>query len=149
MSAETEISGFFALVEMSKKRRCCLKPSKTLDACSATKPPILSLALTYLSTDWLMKLSNSSTDSGRFSWGAGVETAGVPEVDADGNGVADWSGGDVTALDRAGTAWGSSMVDEAMSSRRVVAASNLAAMESERRCKVLPKVESRLTVLSV
>ena len=36
------------------------------------------------------------------------------------------------ALDRAGTACGSSMVDVAMSSRRVVAASSLAATESDK-----------------
>lgn len=79
-----------------------------------------------------MKLSNSSTDSGRGSWRTAVEAAGEVEDEAEAKGVApsDWSGGEVMGADRAGTACGSSMADDAISSSRVVAASSLAAAGS-------------------
>lgn len=74
-----------------------------------------------------MKASKSSIDSGSGSdgWGTGAACAG-----AGGGGagvempdVAD--GGEAICWERAGTAWGSSIVEEAISSRRVVAASSL------------------------
>jgi hypothetical protein len=91
---------------------------------SATKPPISLLILTYFPTDWLMKESSSSIDSGRGSGGAGFGAAfgaGGAGVDAESTagldeGMVCWT---------VGTAWGSSMVDVAISSRRAVAASSL------------------------
>lgn len=75
-----------------------------------------------------MKLSNSSTDSGRGSWGGGTTAAWEVEGRAGGKGRApsDGVGGETMGCVRAGTACGSSMVDDAMSSRRKVATSSLA-----------------------
>ena len=72
-----------------------------------------------------MKASNSSTDSGSGSGGAfgaaggaGGRGAGVETVE-----TPDW--GEAMVCWRAGTAWGSSIVEEAMSSSLAVAASSL------------------------
>jgi len=60
----------------------------------------------------------------------GVAAAGESEEDevegaASASSDLDWSGDSMDCV-KAGTAWGSSMVDVAISSRRVVAASSLA-----------------------
>lgn len=72
-----------------------------------------------------MKLSNSSMVSGSSSWGRALEAAGagggagLPAAEAA-------AGGEETEpLVRAGTVWGSSTADEAMSSSLEVAASSL------------------------
>lgn len=92
--------------------------------------------MAYVFTAPLRKASKSSTDSGMGSGGAAGAGAGAGAGRGPGAGagvdracgveteeVAD--AGEARVFCSAGTAWGSSMVDEAMSSRRAVAASNL------------------------
>lgn len=121
-------SGFLALVVISRNVRCARKPSWTLAACSATRPPRLLLRSTNLATGPSRNASNSSMVSGRGSTGAaaalggaggaGAEVAGVEIEDSP-------EAGEAMDCCRPGTAWGSSMVDDAMSSSRAVAASRL------------------------
>ncbi len=88
--------------------------------CSAINPPIALLILANFPTELLMKASKSSIDSGRGSGGsfgaAGAGGGTAAGVEAE---------GDARVCCRAGTACGSSTVEEAMSSRRAVAASSL------------------------
>ena len=82
-----------------------------------------------------MKESNSSIDSGRSSGGGGGgggAAAAVVRGAAGGRGPRVEVGLDWEDCCNEGTAWGSSMVDEAMSSRRAVAASSLSEPVSTR-----------------
>lgn len=97
--------------------------------CSATNPPSWWLNFTYLSTEVFRKASNSSIDSGSGSaTGSGFAAAGVVALESEaagGGGAAKegFGGEGITWLRMAASAGGS--VEEAISSRREVAASSL------------------------
>lgn len=98
--------------------------------CSATNPPSWWLSFTYLSTEVFRKASNSSIDSGSGSaTGSGSAAAGVVALESEaaggGGGAAkEGFGGEGIAWLRTVASAGGS-VEEAISSRREVAASSL------------------------